>query len=163
MAVIEEALRQLRESFVAAGRERIFDLLAPRLSGERDVVPAAEVARELGTTEGTVNVMVHRLRRRYRELLSAVVLRTVDNPTEVEEELRYLRGAARGREPRPPRKAALKRNALPNASRRAASWAGGETPLAPWNMPRALSRSRDPRHSPCGAGFQPAPSAVHGH
>ncbi|MCZ7635471.1 MAG: hypothetical protein M5U12_05120 [Verrucomicrobia bacterium] len=90
MAVIEEALRQLRESFVAAGRERIFDLLAPRLSGERDVVPAAEVARELGTTEGTVNVMVHRLRRRYRELLSAVVLRTVDNPTEVEEELRYL-------------------------------------------------------------------------
>lgn len=90
LAVIEEALRQLREAFVAAGRERTFDLLAPRLSGERDGVPAAELARQLGTTEGTVNVMMHRLRRRYRELLSAVVLRTVASPTEVEEELRYL-------------------------------------------------------------------------
>ena len=33
---------------------------------------------------------VHRLRRRYRDLLRAVVAPTVEGPTEVEEELRHL-------------------------------------------------------------------------
>lgn len=70
--------------------EGCFELLAPRLSRERQGVSAADVARQLGTTESTVNVIVHRLRRRYREVLQGVVLRTVDSPTEVPEELRYL-------------------------------------------------------------------------
>lgn len=90
LAVIEEALRQLRAAFAAEGKERAFALLAPRLSGARDGAPSAELARELQTTEATVNVMVHRLRRRYREVLQGVVLRTVDSPIEVEEEMRYL-------------------------------------------------------------------------
>ncbi|MCZ7641322.1 MAG: hypothetical protein M5U12_37860 [Verrucomicrobia bacterium] len=90
LAVLEEAMRQLREAFAAEGRARAFELLAPRLSGERDGTSAAEVAQQLGTTESSVNVMVHRLRRRYREVLYRVVLRTVDSPTEVQEELRHL-------------------------------------------------------------------------
>lgn len=90
VAVLEEAMRQLREAFTAEGREEVFELLAPRLSGERDGNSATEVARQLETTEGNVNVMVHRLRGRYREVLHRVVLRTVDSPTEVQEELRHL-------------------------------------------------------------------------
>jgi RNA polymerase sigma-70 factor (ECF subfamily) len=90
LAVVEEALRRLRQEFVVAGRERTFTALAPRLTGDPDGVSSRELARELGTTEGTVDVMVHRLRRQYREALSAVVLRTVASPAEVEEELRYL-------------------------------------------------------------------------
>jgi hypothetical protein len=34
--------------------------------------------------------MVYRLRRRYRERLNEVVLRTVGSPAEVEDELRHL-------------------------------------------------------------------------
>jgi len=34
--------------------------------------------------------MVHRLRRRYRELLHLVVLRTVSTPAEVSDELQHL-------------------------------------------------------------------------
>lgn len=90
LAVVDEALRRLREAFAAAGRERTFAVLAPRLTGEADGVSSRELARELGTTEGTVNVMVHRLRRQYREALSAVVFRTVASPAEVEDELRHL-------------------------------------------------------------------------
>lgn len=90
VAVLDETLRRLREEFVAEGRERTFDLLAPRLSGERDGGSCADLAVQLGTTEGTVRVMVHRLRRRYREVLNGVVLRTVDSPSEVSEELRHL-------------------------------------------------------------------------
>jgi len=35
-------------------------------------------------------VLVHRLRRKYRELLREQIRRTVDSPEEVEEEIRHL-------------------------------------------------------------------------
>ena len=90
VAVLDEAMRLLRQEFATAGRERTFEILAPRLGEDRDGAPAAHLAAQLGTTEGTVRVMVHRLRRRYRELLHVVVLRTVATPAEVSDELRHL-------------------------------------------------------------------------
>jgi RNA polymerase sigma-70 factor (ECF subfamily) len=50
----------------------------------------------LGTTEGTIAVTVNRMRRRYLELLRAVILQTVRRPEEVEEELRHLLRVLRG-------------------------------------------------------------------
>ena len=97
VAVLDEAMRQLREEFASEGRQRIFDLLAPRLSGDRDGGACAELATQLGTTEGTVRVMTHRLRRRYRDVLNGVVLRTVSSPAEVSEELRHLLAVLRPR------------------------------------------------------------------
>jgi RNA polymerase sigma-70 factor (ECF subfamily) len=40
--------------------------------------------------EGTVRVAVHRLRKRYRELLREHVAATVGNTAEVDDELRHL-------------------------------------------------------------------------
>ncbi len=54
------------------------------------------MAKELSTSEATVRVMVYRLRRRYRERLHGVVLRTVSSPAEVEEELRHLLQVVQG-------------------------------------------------------------------
>jgi RNA polymerase sigma-70 factor (ECF subfamily) len=54
------------------------------------------VAQRLGTTEGTINVTVHRLRQRYRELLRAVVSQTVNSPLDVDAELGHLMAALRG-------------------------------------------------------------------
>ena len=90
VAVLDEAMRLLRREFTVQGRERTFNLLAPRLEGDRNGGSAADLATQLGTTEGTVRVMVHRLRRRYRDLLHGVVLRTVASPTEVLEEMQHL-------------------------------------------------------------------------
>jgi RNA polymerase sigma-70 factor (ECF subfamily) len=66
------------------------------LEGEPGVVSYAEVARTLGTTEGTIKVTVNRMRQRYRELLRSVVAHTVASLTEVEEELRHLVAVLRG-------------------------------------------------------------------
>jgi RNA polymerase sigma-70 factor (ECF subfamily) len=40
--------------------------------------------------EGTVKVAVHRLRRRYGELLRAAISKTLSDPREVEDEVRHL-------------------------------------------------------------------------
>jgi len=88
--VLEEAMHQVQQEFAVSGREHVFRVLRPYLQGDENVPSHAAAASELSTTESTVRVMVYRLRRRYREVLNGVVLRTVDSPTEVEEELRHL-------------------------------------------------------------------------
>ena len=44
-------------------------------------------------SEGTVRVAVHRLRRRYRELLKQEIIQTLADPSQAEEEMRALMGA----------------------------------------------------------------------
>jgi RNA polymerase sigma-70 factor (ECF subfamily) len=90
LAVLDEAMLQLQREFASSGRERTFHALRPHLQGDDNGLSYAAVAEELSTSEGTVRVMVYRLRRRYREQLNDVVLRTVGSPAEVEGELQHL-------------------------------------------------------------------------
>jgi RNA polymerase sigma-70 factor (ECF subfamily) len=48
------------------------------------------MAEELGMTEGAMKVAVHRLRRRYRELLKEEIAQTVADPADIDDELRDL-------------------------------------------------------------------------
>lgn len=59
-------------------------------NGEIHHVDAAE---DLSMDEGTVRVAVHRLRKRYRELLKEEIAHTLSDPAMVEEELAVLSGA----------------------------------------------------------------------
>jgi RNA polymerase sigma-70 factor (ECF subfamily) len=47
-------------------------------------------------SEGAVRVAIHRLRRRYRELLREEIGQTLSDPAQVEEELRALFSAFAG-------------------------------------------------------------------
>ena len=49
-----------------------------------------QAAQRFGVSESTVKSWVHRLRRRYRELLREEVAQTVSNRVELENELRHL-------------------------------------------------------------------------
>jgi len=49
-----------------------------------------DAARELDMNEGAVRVVIHRLRRRFRELVKAEIAQTVDEPADVAEEMRHL-------------------------------------------------------------------------
>ncbi len=44
-------------------------------------------------SEGGVRVTVHRLRRRYRELLQQEIVQTLSDPAQAEEEMRALMAA----------------------------------------------------------------------
>ena len=59
--------------------------------------PYAELAGELGMTAEALKVAVHRLRRRYGELVQAEIAQTVLTPEEIEDELRELFAAVRAK------------------------------------------------------------------
>jgi len=90
LTLLDLVLGRLRTELTAAGRADAFEHLKPFLTVDPDARPYAEVARELGMSEGSVKVAVHRIRRRYRELLRLEVAQTLARPDQVEDELRAL-------------------------------------------------------------------------
>ena len=59
-------------------------------------LPWLHVTSSLGMEETAVRVAVHRLRRRYRQLLREEIANTLANPAQVREEFRALLGASDG-------------------------------------------------------------------
>ena len=50
----------------------------------------AAVAKDISSTEGAVRVAVHRLRRKFQKRLREEIAETVADPSEVDDEIRYL-------------------------------------------------------------------------
>jgi RNA polymerase sigma-70 factor (ECF subfamily) len=90
VALLERVLAALGDEYERGGRGEVFERLRFVLTGGGKAVPYAEVAAALGTTEGTVQVAAHSLRRRYGELLRGQIAATVSDPADVEDEIRSL-------------------------------------------------------------------------
>jgi RNA polymerase sigma factor (sigma-70 family) len=85
LTLLDGVLAGLRAEYAASGQAVLFDRLKATLTG--DAGPYADLAAELGMTEGAVKVAAHRLRRRYRDRLRAAIAETADD---VEAEIRDL-------------------------------------------------------------------------
>jgi RNA polymerase sigma-70 factor (ECF subfamily) len=72
-----------------AGKGPLFERLKSALLGEQSASYSL-LAEDLAMSEGAVRVAVHRLRRRYRELLRDEIGHTVDDPAAVDDEIRDL-------------------------------------------------------------------------
>jgi len=83
-------LNRLRDESVRDGHGRLFDTLKAFLSGESPALSYEEVSRGLGLSVGAVKVAVHRLRRRYRDLLREEIGRIVGDPSEIDGEIQAL-------------------------------------------------------------------------
>ncbi len=90
LAVLDEAMTLLEFECRREGKTEQFEVLHPLLQGDRPESRQADLAARLGLSAGALKVAIHRLRRRYGELLRAVVAHTVPDPGDVDEELRYL-------------------------------------------------------------------------
>jgi DNA-directed RNA polymerase specialized sigma24 family protein len=77
----------------SGARRRAFDLLKVYLTGEQPHASYADTAAALRMTEGAVKTAVHRLRKRFREIVKEEVGHTVASPEEVESEIRHLLSA----------------------------------------------------------------------
>jgi RNA polymerase sigma-70 factor (ECF subfamily) len=97
LTLLDQVIARLRQEFAAAGKGPFFERLKVFLTGEKGPEPYARLAADLDMTEGALKVAIHRMRRRYRELLHAEIGQTVDTPAEVEEELRHLFEAIRSK------------------------------------------------------------------
>ena len=88
--VMDRGLRGLAVEFAGAAKAEQFEVLKPWLAGEGQTLSQAEAAKTLGWTEGAVKVAVHRMRKRFRELIRSEVTQTVPDSADVDVELRYL-------------------------------------------------------------------------
>lgn len=91
-SVLDSVVARLRDEFVQNGRLDHFNKLKVFLLGQTEA-PYAVLARELETSEGALKVAIHRLRKRYRDLIRLEIAETVADPSEVESELRFLAAA----------------------------------------------------------------------
>ena len=96
VTLLERVIRRLCDENAGAGKALIFERLKPFLMLGRSDIPYAQAAAGLEMTEGAVRVAVHRLRRRYRELLREEIGQTLSDPAQVEEEMRALFSAFGG-------------------------------------------------------------------
>jgi RNA polymerase sigma-70 factor (ECF subfamily) len=90
LALLQQVLARLRAEQERAGKLALFEQLKPFLAGEGPALRYAQPAKALGLSTGAVKVAVHRLRRRYRELVYEEIARTVDDAGLVEAEIRDL-------------------------------------------------------------------------
>lgn len=93
MALLERVIDKLRRECLADGNGGRFDQLKSYLTLGKGEIPYASAAAALAMDEGAARVAVHRMRKRYRELLRIEVARTLADPAMVDEELRVLMGA----------------------------------------------------------------------
>jgi DNA-directed RNA polymerase specialized sigma24 family protein len=90
LTVLERTLSALGREWAAAGRADDFVQLKPWLTGDAAYGDQAAVAHTLGLSEGALKVAVHRLRRRFRELVKSEVAHTLNATDNVENELQQL-------------------------------------------------------------------------
>jgi RNA polymerase sigma factor (sigma-70 family) len=90
MTVFERALLRLRAEWIGDEKSRRFLAFRRFLTGDEPAPSYRELAPELGMTEDAVKVSVHRLRQRYGELLREEIGQTVNDPADVDDELRHL-------------------------------------------------------------------------
>lgn len=87
--------KNLRQEFVERGRAVQFDKLQSFIAGKNSEQTLAEAAAQLSMTEVAAKVALHRMRRRFGELLRAEIEQTVTSPEEVDAELQQLFDALR--------------------------------------------------------------------
>ncbi len=90
LALLERTMSRLRAEFERAGKTAEFERLKTFLTVQKQAIPYARTVGEMGVSEGTLRVMVHRLRKRFRELFREEIRHTVTSAEELEEEFRHL-------------------------------------------------------------------------
>jgi RNA polymerase sigma-70 factor (ECF subfamily) len=94
--VVEHALLRLREECEGKGKLWLFRALSQHLTDARDEISYTALSADLGVADTVVKKQLHKMRQRYRALLRDEVSRTVENPADVDDEIRYLCAALSG-------------------------------------------------------------------
>ncbi|GHC66556.1 RNA polymerase sigma factor [Roseibacillus persicicus] len=93
LAVLDGVVQALGDEYEVRGKSRLFQELRPFLMPGEEQHGYQGVAERLGMKENAVGVAVYRLRKRFGELMQRHVMATVEDESEVQNELRYLIGA----------------------------------------------------------------------
>ena len=93
LALLAKVIERLQKECEADGKAKLFDQLKIFLTAGKAESAQREIAGALGMDEGAVRVAVHRMRKRYRQLLRDEIANTLADAAMVDEEMRALFGA----------------------------------------------------------------------
>jgi len=90
LTVLNRTICRLKAESASKNQPNHFTILETYLALDEGSVPYRDIAAKLNMTEGAVKVAVHRLRKRYRELLRDEIAQTVVAEDQIDEEIRNL-------------------------------------------------------------------------
>lgn len=90
ISLLNHVLLRLEQEYAGRGKAQMFTAMRHTLDGQAPEQSYTQLADQLGTSEGSVRVMAHRLRQRYRQLLRDEIMQTVADDQQVDDEIRYL-------------------------------------------------------------------------
>jgi RNA polymerase sigma-70 factor (ECF subfamily) len=90
LALLRRVRKRLEDECIKADKRTLFLLLEPHLVQNPQALPHAEIARQTGMTTAAIAMALHRLRRRYRDILRNEVAATVLDLDSVDNELSEL-------------------------------------------------------------------------
>jgi len=90
LTLLDRALASLTARHKQAGSLDQFEALKAWLAGDTENLSQAETARGLGMNEGAVKVAIHRLRRQFRQAIKDEIAQTLNDHSQVEEEMKCL-------------------------------------------------------------------------
>jgi RNA polymerase sigma-70 factor (ECF subfamily) len=90
LTVLDCVMQRLRLEHRALGRGDLFEALQSHLWGDADSIPYPQLAEKFGLSVANVKTTAHRLRQGYRAMLREEIAQTVAQPTEIDDEIRYL-------------------------------------------------------------------------
>jgi RNA polymerase sigma-70 factor (ECF subfamily) len=91
-SILNAVMQHLRESYEIDGKTEVFEALKDSLGLGRGERSYREIGDGLGISETAARLTVHRMRKRYRQLLLQQIASTLDPEESAEDELRYLFG-----------------------------------------------------------------------
>ena len=90
LTVLERAMARLQAEATTPKKKKLFECLKTYLTADKSSIRYHDAAEQLGMSDGAVKTAVHRLRRRYRELLREEIAQTVSTEDQIDEEIRDL-------------------------------------------------------------------------
>jgi DNA-directed RNA polymerase specialized sigma24 family protein len=90
LTLIEGVLQRLKEDYQGKGKTEFINALLPHLNGDAERGDYSAAAVKLQMSEPAVRTAVSRLRGDFRDLLRSEVALTVEDPAEIDDEIRYL-------------------------------------------------------------------------
>jgi DNA-directed RNA polymerase specialized sigma24 family protein len=94
MTLLDAVRERLRSEYSQQGKDALFAALEPSLTGGAEMLPHTELMTRLALKESALKMAVHRLRRRFGDMLRKEIAQTVTRPDEIEDEIRELIRAA---------------------------------------------------------------------
>jgi DNA-directed RNA polymerase specialized sigma24 family protein len=93
--LLGRVLDLLAQEHTEPARAKLFAEIKIVLTEGKSAVPAFALAKRLGTTERAIHTAISRLKKRYREILKDQIAATLDDPAQIDDEIRDLFEAVR--------------------------------------------------------------------